>query len=107
MASKSENFMRVLLGERPEWTLLECPAQPKFDQNAYKFVTYLGALPPRSVLAGGSPDKIRQAGTEIVDLFCAEGCLILEPDQIVPLPEGNLSVYWEAAMEATSVINKN
>jgi uroporphyrinogen decarboxylase len=48
MISKSENFMRVLLGEKPEWTPIECPAYPKFGQGAYQLVTYQGALPPQS-----------------------------------------------------------
>jgi len=47
LISKAENFKRVLLGKKPQWTPVECPADPRFGDGAYQFVTYQGALPPQ------------------------------------------------------------
>ncbi len=56
-----------------------------------------GGVSTQSVLADGSADQIRQAVVEIFELFGRDGLLILEPDQIVALPEENLQSFWETA----------
>jgi len=66
-----------------------------------------GGISSQAVLASGSPEQIRQAVVDIINLFGINGCLILEPDQIVALPEKNLSVFWEAASELISITNYN
>jgi hypothetical protein len=48
---------------------------------------------------------VRQAVKEIVALLGAEGCLILEPDQLVGLPEENLAAFWEAAYESNRILS--
>jgi hypothetical protein len=56
-----------------------------------------GGLSTQSVLAAGSSGEIRQAVRDIIALFGRDGLLILEPDQVVTLPEENLKIYWESA----------
>ncbi|MBN1314106.1 MAG: hypothetical protein JXA42_01515 [Anaerolineales bacterium] len=57
-----------------------------------------GGVSTQSVLAG-EPSLIRPAVIDICELFGRDGCLILEPDQVINIPEENLRVFWETAGE--------
>jgi uroporphyrinogen-III decarboxylase len=56
-----------------------------------------GGVSTQSVLAAGSPSEIRRAVRGIFELFGRDGLMILEPDQVVALPEENLKIFWETA----------
>ena len=62
-----------------------------------------GGVSTQSVLSGGTPDKVRKAVRDITDLLGNEGCLILEPDQLISLPEENLATFWNAAWEMQGI----
>lgn len=70
---------------------------PAYKRRYGKKFRLWGGVSTQSVLAAGTPEAIQNAVKEIHTLFGEDGCLILEPDQIVELPEQNLRVFWETA----------
>ncbi len=59
-----------------------------------------GGVSTQDVLAYGTPEQIRQAVRQIVELMGRQGRLILEPDQLIGIPEANLQVFLQAGKEA-------
>lgn len=59
-----------------------------------------GGISTQDVLAYGTPEQIRQAVRQIVELMGRDGRLILEPDQLIEIPEANLQLFLQAGKEA-------
>jgi uroporphyrinogen decarboxylase len=62
-----------------------------------------GGISTQSVLAHGNPDQVKVAVREAIRTLGQGGGLVLEPDQLVTIPEENLSAFFEEARRLQKV----
>jgi uroporphyrinogen decarboxylase len=72
----------------------------KYKQRYGRKFCLWGGLSTQDVLSTGSKEDIENAVQAAVEQFGADGGLILEPDQIVNVPDEKLAFFWESAQEA-------
>ncbi len=59
-----------------------------------------GGISTQSVLASGTPGQVKTAVRQAIQALGQDGGLILEPDQLIAIPEENLRAFLEEATRA-------
>ncbi|GAB4540662.1 MAG: hypothetical protein Kow0063_30700 [Anaerolineae bacterium] len=65
-----------------------------------------GGISTQSVLAYGTPEQVKTATRQAIYTLGQDGGLILEPDQLVTIPEENLSAFLKEARRVQNIIRK-